>query len=78
MNKVALGVVISLLAGFAVGAWFGGEQPAADRPVASRAGALPAEASSFFLYAVFRWPAFESTLRDNCAARACTDVTTWP
>ncbi|RZV37747.1 MAG: PDZ domain-containing protein [Chromatiales bacterium] len=46
MNKVALGVVISLLAGFAVGAWFGGEQPAADQPVASRAGALPDEASA--------------------------------
>ena len=46
MNKVALGVVISLLAGFAVGAWFGGGEPATEQPVASRAGALPADASA--------------------------------
>ena len=47
MNKVVLGVVISLLAGFAVGAWFGGEQPAHEPSVATLAGgALPADASA--------------------------------
>ena len=33
MNKIALAVVFSLLAGFAVGAWFGGGESEGDRPV---------------------------------------------
>ena len=33
MNKIALAVVISLLAGFAVGAWMGGEEATTDRAV---------------------------------------------
>lgn len=46
MNRVALAVAISLLAGFAVGAWFGGEEPVIERPdAAASGGALPAGAS---------------------------------
>ena len=33
MNKIALAAVFSLLAGFAVGAWFGGGESEGDRPV---------------------------------------------
>ncbi|MDH3333188.1 MAG: PDZ domain-containing protein [Gammaproteobacteria bacterium] len=47
MNKIALAVVISLLAGFAVGAWMGGEAATADRSVPStETGALPESASA--------------------------------
>ena len=33
MNKIALAAVFSLLAGFAVGAWFGGGESEGDRSV---------------------------------------------
>ena len=47
MNKIALAVVISLLAGFAVGAWMGDEAATADRSVPStETGALPESASA--------------------------------
>ena len=47
MNRVAFAVVISLLAGFAVGAWFGGEEPGDGRPGATPSdAALPAAASA--------------------------------
>lgn len=47
MNRVVVAVAISLLAGFAVGAWFSGDEPAAGQPAASRSNdALPADASA--------------------------------
>lgn len=47
MNKITLAIVFSLLAGFAVGAWFSGEEATNElqqEPIA--AGALPADASA--------------------------------
>lgn len=47
MNRIALAVAISLLAGFAVGAWFSGDEPESERSAVSRvAGDLPANASA--------------------------------
>ena len=47
MNRIALAVVISLLAGFAVGAWFSGDEPDSEQSARSRlAGDLPADASA--------------------------------
>jgi len=47
MNKIALVIVFSLLAGFAVGAWFSGEERATDRsPERVMTGALPEDASA--------------------------------
>ncbi len=48
MNKVAAAVVFSLLAGFAVGAWFSSDKLADDRPLTPvvPGGALPEDASA--------------------------------
>ena len=47
MNKIALAVVFSLLAGFAIGAWFSGDEAPDNRAVELAApGALPDDASA--------------------------------
>ncbi len=47
MNRMAIAVAVSLLAGFAVGAWIVGEEPAATEPEAQTAtGFLGSEAGS--------------------------------
>ena len=44
MKRIALAVAISLVAGFAVGAWVGGDEPTAAGPTAL--GDLPTDAST--------------------------------
>lgn len=41
MNKIAIAVVVSLLAGFAVGAWIVGEEPATTEPLVQTVAGIP-------------------------------------
>lgn len=41
LNKIAIAVVVSLLAGFAVGAWIVGEEPATTEPLVQTVAGIP-------------------------------------